>query len=219
MDDLAAAIRSGLRAAADPARAAGQQAYMKSDMPFLGVRVPDARRLARHQVRGIRDAGALLALARDLWDGARFREERYAALAVLAARPLRGETDLAPLIEHVVRTGGWWDFTDESAHRIADLLDARPAETADVVRAWSTDPDRWMRRLAVIAQLGRGDRLDRSLLADVIGANLDDPEFFVRKAIGWALRDAARTDPDWVRDFVATHELSPLSRREALKHL
>lgn len=192
---------------------------MKSAMPFHGVTVPDARRIAQQQIHGIRDPGELLHTARTLWDEANHREERYAALAVLAARPLRGDLDLLPLIEHVVRTGQWWDFTDEVAHRVAELLDAHPAELAFIVRHWSVDSDLWMRRLSIIAQLGRRERLDRALLTDVIDANVDDPEFFVRKAIGWALRDAARAHPEWVRGFVASRTLSALSAREATKHL
>lgn len=219
MDDLAAAIRDDLRAVADPARAAGQQTYMKSAMPFLGIRVPDARRIVVRHVHGIHDSALLLQTARLLWDEAEYREERYAALAVLAARVLKGDPDLVPHIEHMVRTGQWWDFTDELAHRVADLLDAHPAESAFLVRAWSGDENMWMRRLAIIAQLGRRERLDRPLLTDTIEANVDDTEFFIRKAIGWALRDAARVHPDWVRTFVQTHDLSPLSRREALTHL
>ena len=130
-----------------------------------------------------------------------------------------GDPDLVPLIEHMVRTGRWWDFTDEVAHRVADLLDAFPTEMALIVRTWSSDEDMWMRRLAIIAQLGRRKRLDADLLREVIDENAADPEFFIRKAIGWALRDAARSAPDWVRSFVASRQLSPLSTREALKHL
>ncbi|PZU46154.1 MAG: DNA alkylation repair protein [Microbacterium sp.] len=219
MDETAQAISDELRAHADPARAPGQQAYMKSAMPFLGVSVPEARRIAQRQARGVHDAGALLQTARTLWDGATHREERYAALAVLGARPLRGDLDLLPLIEHVVRTGQWWDFTDEVAHRVAELLDAYPRELGFVIRRWSGDEDPWMRRLAIISQLGRRERLDLALLTDVIEANADDGEFFIRKAIGWALREAARRHPEWVREFVASHELSALSVREATKHL
>lgn len=171
------------------------------------VTTAEVRRLAREAVRGERDATVLLATAERLWDEARFREERCAALALL------------PHIEHVVRSGQWWDFTDEVAHRVGDLVAAHPAEMSFVVRTWSADEDLWVRRLAIIAQLGRREDLDRPLLADVIIPNLADTEFFIRKAIGWALRDAARSDPEWVRAFVATHPLSPLSAREALKHL
>ena len=89
------------------------------------------------------------------------------------------------------------------------------------MRGWAIDDDRWLRRVAVICQLGAKDRTDRALLTDAVLANAADRDFFLRKAIGWALRDYARTDPAWVRRFVTAHEdeLSPLSKREALKHL
>jgi len=216
---LADRIRSGLQAIADPARAAGQQAYMKSAMPFYGVPVPEARRVARAAAKGEADPDVLLESALRLWNDATHREERYAALALLGLRPLRADPRLIPLIEHMVRTGQWWDFTDELAHRVAEAHDARPAETSALVRRWSVDDDFWMRRIAILSQLDRRERLDRDLLAAVIEPNAADREFFIRKAIGWALREYARVDPEWVRRFVAEHELSPLSVREALKHV
>ena len=88
-----------------------------------------------------------------------------------------------------------------------------------VLREWSTDDVMWLRRVAILGQLGLRDRVDLDLLADVIEPNRGDPEFFVRKAIGWALREVARWNPAWVRAYVDGTELSPLSRREALKHL
>jgi 3-methyladenine DNA glycosylase AlkD len=219
--ELVAAIRTTLRAAADPAIAPGQQAYMKSAMPFLGVRGPEVRRLARAAVRqgGVRDGGGLLAASRELWDGATHREERYAASELLALTPLRGDWELVPHLEHIARTGAWWDHVDGIAKRVADLHDAHPEAIAALVRTWSSDDDFWVRRLAILSQLGRRERTDRLLLAEVIEPSAADPEFFLRKAIGWALRDLARWDPAWVRAFVDSHELSPLSRREALKHL
>jgi 3-methyladenine DNA glycosylase AlkD len=219
---LPAAVRTSLRAAADASLAPGQQAYMKSAMPFLGVRVPDVRRLVRTLVRdlGITDPVELTTAARELWDDATHREERYAAAALLGLRPLKGELSLVPFHEHVARTGAWWDHIDEAAHRVAELHDAHPVETAQVVRRWSTDDDSfWVRRLAIISQLGRKDRVDLDLLAAVLEPNLADREFFIRKAVGWSLREVARVHPDWVRDYAASHDLSPLSRREALKHL
>lgn len=217
---LAAEIREALRDAADPARAPAQQAYMKSSMPFLGVRVPEVRRLATQSARGTTDPDELRAAALELWRHAAYREERYAAQALMALRPLRGRLDMLDVHEEMVRTGAWWDHVDEVAHRLAQLLDAHPAELAVELRVWADDEDFWIRRASIIAQLGRKDRVDRALLADAIEPNIADPEFFLRKAIGWALRDVARADPDWVRDFVDAHPaLSPLSRREALKHL
>ena len=218
MTDLAGRIRSALREAADPVRAPGQQAYMKSVMPFLGVTVPDARRIARAAATE-EGAGEILEAARGLWDEASHREERYAAMALLGVRMVRREPAVPELVEHMVRTGAWWDYTDELAHRLADRLDDDPGFATPLVRAWADDPDPWIRRIAIISQVGRKQRVDAALLAAAIVPSLDDPEFFLRKAIGWALRDYARVAPDWVRAFVAAHDLSPLSRREALKHL
>jgi 3-methyladenine DNA glycosylase AlkD len=221
VDQLAQSIRRSLREHADPALAPGQQAYMKSAMPFLGVRVPEVRRLtkAAARARPPSDVAAIERVVRALWDEATHREERYAATALTALPVARGRLELLPLYEHMAVTGAWWDHVDEIAHRIAGLHDAHPDDTAAIVRRWSTSDDLWLRRLAILSQLGRKDRVDRELLADVIEPNLADTEFFIRKAIGWALREAARVDPAWVRGFVGRHELSPLSRREALKHL
>jgi len=87
------------------------------------------------------------------------------------------------------------------------------------MRAWATDGDRWRRRTAIIHQLGARDATDTQLLTDVIVPNLADGDFFIRKGIGWALREYAKANPEWVRAFVAGHDLSSLSRREATKHL
>jgi 3-methyladenine DNA glycosylase AlkD len=158
-------------------------------------------------------------MSRALWDEASHREERYAAMALLGLRPVDGDFAGVPLIEHMVRTGRWWDITDELAHRVAAMHDRHPVETAALVRRWCVEEDMWMRRLAILSQLGRRDRVDPILLAEVIEPNRADGEFFVRKAIGWALREYARVAPEWVRDYVDHHDLSALSRREALKHL
>ena len=218
---LAPAIRAALAAAADPAIAPAQQAYMKSAMPFLGVRGPEVRRLTRGLVRelGIDDGSTLAETSRELWDEATHREERYAASELLALRPLRGEWGLVPHLEHIVRTGQWWDHVDGVAKRVAELHDAHPDATGELVRGWSTDDDFWVRRLAIISQLGRRERTDVDLLTAVIEPSRTEREFFLRKAIGWALRDYARWEPDWVRAYVERSALSPLSRREAMKHL
>ena len=123
------------------------------------------------------------------------------------------------LYEHFLRTGQWWDLVDETSHAVGLVVRQHPAAAARM-RVWATDPDMWVQRSAIICQLQHKADTDLDLLTGVIEANQEDSEFFIRKAIGWALRDYARTDGDWVRAFVQTHpDLSPLSRREALKHL
>jgi 3-methyladenine DNA glycosylase AlkD len=221
VEALVAAVRAALRSVPDPERARGMQAYLKTSEPCLGLRLPEVRRLTR--AAAATDPPATAAevgqAAGALWRGAAYREERYAAIALTGLPVARGALELLPLYEEMITTGAWWDLVDGVADRIRDLLLASPAQLAPVLRDWARSADRWLRRSAVIAQLGARDRTDRALLAEVIEVNAADPEFFVRKAIGWALRDLAKTDPAWVRDFLAGHELSPLSRREAAKHL
>jgi 3-methyladenine DNA glycosylase AlkD len=199
------------------------QAYMKSAMPYLGVRVPDVRRVVRSAAAGVpfADRAVLEATVRALWDGADYREERYAATALCDTAGARAARDpaLLPLYRHLIVTGAWWDHADEVAHRVGELLASWPAVIGPQLSHWPTDDDRWLRRVSIICQLDRKGDTDLDLLTAAIEVNAADRDFFIRKAIGWALRAYARSDPDWVRGFVDTHELSPLSRREALKHL
>lgn len=219
VESLTARVREVLRAAADPEIAPGQQAYMKSAMPFLGVRVPTVRRLTRLAVDGEARPEVLREVALRLWREAEFREERYAATGVTGLRPLRERADMLDVYEEMIRAGAWWDHVDEVSSRVGSALRAHRAELTPVVRAWARDDDMWIRRAAIICQRGFTADTDRDLLTDVITANLDDREFFIRKAIGWALRDLAHHDPAWVRAFAAAHPLSGLSRREALKNV
>jgi 3-methyladenine DNA glycosylase AlkD len=221
-----ARIRADLAAAGDPDRAVQQQAYMKSAMPFRGVTLPEVRRIAKAALKEhpLRDQSDLIAAVRDLWDNANYREERYAGLTVLQVPKHRSWRDLSllPLYEHLVVTGRWWDFVDDLAsHSIGELLRAYPTQVAPVMRSWASDDDLWRRRAALVCQVGAKAETDPELLADIITGAVGERDFFVRKGIGWALRDYARTDPAWVRSFVAEHadRLSPLSIREATKHL
>ncbi|MET3952978.1 DNA alkylation repair protein [Arthrobacter sp. UYEF36] len=221
--ELISAIRSGLQAAADPARAAGAQAYLKSVMPSLGVRVPQVRRIVKAAARELPPGSLndLQSTVLELWRGASWREERYAAIDLTGLNLARGELGMLPLYEEIIRSGAWWDLVDGLSHRLCGLLQTHREDMSTVLRRWSTDADFWIRRAAITAQLGAKSATDPALLAAVIEPNLADSEFFIRKAIGWALRDYAATDPDWVRNFAQRHgeALSSLSRREALRKL
>lgn len=218
---LVAAVRSSLRDLADPERAAGMQAYLKTTEPCLGVRLPEVRRLTRDAAAASPPASVaeVVDAVGRLWREAAYREERYAAQALTGLRLARGDLRLLPLLEEMITTGAWWDLVDGTQPRVGELLAAEPETMTPVLRAWARSPDRWLRRSAVIAQLGVKLRTDPGLLTDVVLANADDPDFFLRKAIGWALRDYAKVAPDWVAAFVRDHPLSPLSQREATKHL
>ena len=226
-----AAVRGALAGAGDPRRAVQQQAYMKSALPYAGLTAPELSTLLRPLLVEHRfvDRGSWEDAVRELWDDVSHREEWYAAIALLRDRPYREwlDPELLPLLEHLVRTGAWWDVVDEVAsHLVGQVLLDHRAEVTPVMDAWSVDdPSLWIRRTAMLSQLRHKQATDTDLLDRVLVANLEDSafgtEFFVRKALGWALREHARTDAAWVQTFVATHadRLSGLSRREALKHL
>ena len=204
---------------------------MKSAMPFYGVPLPQVRRhvaaVLRHGTPWA-DRDEWEDAVRALWDQATHREERYAALALTAARGARDWQDpqAMGLYEHLVRTGAWWDYVDEIAsRRVGPILAAYPRTETVRMRAWATGDDLWIRRTAILCQLRAEAHTDTDLLTHAIDHNtLGTPfgsQFFIRKAIGWALRQYARTDPDWVRGAVTTRRdvLSPLTVREATKHL
>ena len=223
---LIAAVGAALDARADPDRARAQQAYMKSVMPYRGLGASALRTVLRDvfAAHPIPERATWATTVRALWDQAAFREERYAAIALVrrpAYRTWATRRTAVPLLRHLIVTGAWWDYVDDLAtHCVGPILAAHPAE-ASVMRAWAMDGDLWLRRTAILAQLHFGSDTDRRLLIDCIEPNLADREFFIRKAIGWALRQFARVDPDWVSSVVTAwgDRLSPLSRREALKHL
>lgn len=227
MTALAEALRRGLAERADPARAPGMQAYMKSAMPYRGVSTPEHRRLVREVLTAVgppADRASWEATVRELWDGASFREERYVAVDLCRHRSARAWQDPAAvaMYDHFVVTGAWWDHVDAVAiGLLAPILRSDRADVEPVVRTWIDDDDPWRRRTAIILQNRAKADTDTALLADAILASAHDRGFFLRKGIGWALREYAKTDPAWVRTFVEVHgdRLSPLSRREALKHL
>jgi 3-methyladenine DNA glycosylase AlkD len=213
-----------MAAAADPGRAVGQQAYMKSSMPFYGLVLPEVRAITDRVFGGFEmDCARWRSTVLGLWRGAKRREERYAALHLLRSRKHRAcvTFEQMPMLEELVVTGAWWDFVDETAGVIGDVLRADPGRTKPLMRRWSTDPSVWKRRVSIICQLGFKKDTDLELLYANIDPNLADREFFIRKAIGWALRQYAWTDPREVARYVRANEsrLSVLSRREALKNI
>lgn len=221
-----AKLRKALRLAGDPARAPMMQAYMKSDMPYHGVPTPLLRRLCKTAFADLHfeTASEWQRTVLDLWRGARYREERYAAVYLTGDRRARAfQTPAAmKLYEELVVTGAWWDFVDDIAsHRIGPLLKQYPVPMRRRMLAWSRSKNLWKRRVSILCQLGFKTQTDLDLLYACIEPSLASREFFLQKAIGWALRQLAWTDPAEVLRYVrANHSrLSALSRREALKNL
>ncbi len=218
-------IRQSLADNANPDKAEGMRAYMKSEMPFRGVQKPARRKLLNAVLRTdpLGDKAAWQSTILELWRNAEYREERYVALNIAGAKKYWDfrTLDILPMLEEMVVTGAWWDYVDEVAtHRLRELLERYPTDMACDMRSWSRDDNMWKRRASIICQINRKDETDLDLLFDCIAPNFTHPDFFIRKGIGWALRSLAWTDLPTVEDYVARNSdrISSLSKREALKN-
>ena len=223
VEGLVAFARHGLSEGADPTKAASMAAYMKTDTPFYGAqkaaRLPVHREAVRRFPPGSRTEYRQAVLA--LWNQPH-REERYLAIDYAGSFPRYITVSSIPLYRGMIVEGAWWDFVDAIAiHLVGQVLLHQRDSTTAKVRAWIDDPDMWLRRSAIIGQIGHKQATDTCLLFDACERRMHEAEFFIRKAIGWALRDYAKTDPSAVVTFVTEHrgELSGLSFREATKHL
>jgi 3-methyladenine DNA glycosylase AlkD len=223
---VADSIESELVKAADPGRADKERAYLKSDLVFLGVGVPATRRLVREawNQHGGLDHEALIATVNRLW-GSGIHERRMAVVELLKlATPAALGVDDGPVLEHLLRTARTWAYVDSlAADVVGALVVSSPEPWGPVLDGWASDEDFWIRRSALLSLLvplrhGAGDFERFSRYAD---AMLEEREFFIRKAIGWVLRETGRRRPglvaDWIEPRVA--RTSGVTVREAVKHL
>jgi 3-methyladenine DNA glycosylase AlkD len=218
-------VRQRLMALADPERARQQQAYLKTTQPMFGVSRPDQRAIDKQLVAAHPpvDRGDWEAGVRALWSQPE-RDLQYAAIGYARALSRRRflVPQTMPLLEQMVREGAWWDLVDEiAAHLVGEVVLRHREAVRPVLQRWIDDDDVWVRRTALLAQLRHKGDTDVEQLFDFCSRQAHDDSFWIRKAIGWALRTHARIDPDAVRAFLAEQgdRLSGLSRREASKHL
>jgi 3-methyladenine DNA glycosylase AlkD len=216
-----ARLGDAFNGAADPGRASAMAAYMRDQFAFFGIPTPLQRRLAATALRDLPapEEADVVALTAACW-AAPQREYQYAGCDY-AIRHVRRCTDR--FLGHtrtLLTTKSWWDTVDAlAANVVGPLVRANPPLVA-VMDEWIDDGDHWLVRTAILHQLHARERTDADRLFGYCMRRAGDREFFVRKAIGWALREYSKTDAAAVRQFVATHpELSPLSAREALKWL
>ncbi|MER7969669.1 DNA alkylation repair protein [Streptomyces sp. NPDC096080] len=208
--------------AADAGRAASMRAYMKDVAPFLGLTSPVRRALSREVLAGLPapTEADCAAIALRCWELPE-REYRYFATDYLRRYAGRCSAGFLPVARHLVVTVPWWDTVDAlAAHVVGALVAAEPRLAADM-DAWIADPDLWVARTALLHQLRYRERTDTARLFGYCLRQSGHPDFFVRKAIGWSLREYAKTDPEAVRTFLARERgrFAPLSVREALKNI
>ena len=212
-------LLENLKAVANPDDAVAMKAYMKNKFEFLGVKTPARRKLAKTFFKQQTDSVIDWNFINEAWSNS-YREMQYVALDYLEIRKkLLTPFDL-PRLKKLAQTKSWWDTIDFLDRLVGSII-ARFPETKEIILSWSCDGDIWLRRLAIDHQLLRKEKTDTELLEKILVNNLGQTEFFINKAIGWALRDYSKTNPDWVRDFIERHqaEMAGLSIREGRKYL
>jgi 3-methyladenine DNA glycosylase AlkD len=220
-DAVVGALVSAFEPSRDPERAAPMARYMRNRFEFIGIAAPQRRALQRPAFSACAsfDEPALLATAAALWQLDE-REYQYAACDLLIRFVRRLSSSCLPDLSRLITTKSWWDTVDALASRVVGSVVLADRSLDPVMDAWIDSDDLWLRRTALLHQLRWKSATDEARLFAFCARRADEPDFFIRKAIGWALREYARTAPEAVRSFVSNNpELSPLSRKEALKNL
>ena len=212
-------LLENLKAVAKPDDAVAMKAYMKNKFEFLGVKTPVRRKLTKTFFKQQTDLVIDWNFINEAWNYP-YRKLQYTALDYLEIRKkLLTPSDL-PRLKKLAQTKSWWDTIDFLDRLVGSII-ARFPETKEIILSWSCDKDFWLRRLAIDHQLLRKEETDTELLEKILVNNLGQTEFFINKAIGWALRDYSKTNPNWVKDFIERHqaEMAALSIREGSKYL
>jgi len=207
---------------ADPSQAPAMKKYMRDQFDYLGIKTPQSVALQKdfYAKHGLPEVGELDSILHDLWALPQ-REFQYVAVGLLSRLNKQLPPEFVATMEYLITTKSWWDTVDSIAGGTIGVHFRRyPVVRKKYLVRWRKSEDFWLRRTTILFQLNYKEETDFDLLCELIRENLGSKEFFINKAIGWALRQYARTDPKAVKKFVnSTKELNPLSRREAMKHL
>ncbi len=222
MQKYSLALKSLFEQNADPAQAGPMQKYMRDQFEYLGIKTPQSAALMKGFVaqHGLPPLEKLDVIVRDLWSLPQ-REFQYAAMGLMGKLEKKVEPEFITTIEYLLVTKSWWDTVDALAsHAVGSQFKRFPEIRKTYLKKWRKSKNFWLRRTTLLFQLGYKKETDFDLLCEIVRENLGSDEFFINKAIGWALRQYAHTNPSPVKKFVtATKELHPLSRREALKNI
>jgi 3-methyladenine DNA glycosylase AlkD len=214
-------LRLQLQQAADEEKRVQMEKYMRSLFPFMGVQKPIRQELTKDWIRqqAKSDSLSLRKTVIILWEQPE-REFQYIAMDLMQQSKSYQAADCPEWLMGYIRDKSWWDTVDFLAsHLLGKHLLLFPQLKGDLLRSWGQHEDKWVCRSAIIAQLGHKQHTDLDLLSELIELHRGSGDFFIQKAIGWALREVAKRQPVWVQDFCDRHLLKPLSRREALKNI
>ena len=212
-------LRKAFELRSNPENAAQQKAYMRNQYDFFGLKAPEQAELRCEflKAHGLPPIDELRTIIRELWQQPE-REFQYLGMMMLEKYIKKVEADFISLLEFMITTKSWWDTVDMIAARLVGIHFKRyPKQIPVYTEKWMKSGNFWLQRTALLFQLKYKKDTDTDLLFDLIERLNHEDEFFIRKAIGWALREYSKTDPEAVISFVESHELKPLSRKEALK--
>ena len=206
---------------ADPAKAKAMKAYMRDQFEFYGIPAPKRKEIARiYLLKENRPSSEdLEIIINELWKAPQ-REVQFIAIELVDKYKKDLTEDHFELLERMITNKSWWDTVDYiAATLVGNLYKRFPEEGKKYIEKWRKSGNFWLVRTCIIFQLKYRDEVDEDLLFSLIRENSSDKEFFIRKAIGWSLRQYGKFKPERVEWFVSNHELSGLSRREAMKNL
>jgi len=221
MHPYAVQLESYFRTYANTEAAVPMAAYMRERFPFLGIRTPDRNRLLREFMKAnpLPKGEELVHAAGGVWSLPE-REFQYIAMVLYEKHRKHAEQSHIDILEGLITDKSWWDTVDLIASRLIGFHLAKyPELMASYTERWIASDNFWLQRTALLYQLSYKKNTDEERLFRYIRSVAKEKEFFIRKAIGWALREYSKTNEDAVRRFVAETELSPLSQKEALKYV
>ena len=208
-----------LKCHANPERAAPMAAYMKHRFDYLGIAKPQLAKICQPFFKNAVAEEVDWRFIDQCW-ASPWREMQYAALEYLKRVQAQLTPQDVPRLQRLITTQSWWDTAD-FLDRIVGGIALRHPEVNAVLLDWSQSDNIWLRRVAIDHQLLRKAQTDTALLEQILCNNLGQSAFFINKAIGWALRDYSKTNPQWVRAFIDKHRsrMAKLSIREASRYL
>ena len=210
-----------LRDLASEEKRIGMEAYMKNQFSFLGT--PSELRkqgLREHVLKlGLPSDDQFESVIQSLWKMKK-RELNYCAQELVLRKKWFRKRESIRLIEWMITSDSWWDTVDFiAASLVGAYFTSFPDQKEKIARQWNTSGNMWLIRSSILFQLKYNEKTDTEFLAQLILPHLESKEFFIQKAIGWSLRQVSKTNPEFVRAFIASHDLKPVSQREAIKYI
>jgi 3-methyladenine DNA glycosylase AlkD len=214
-------VSKAFRSVADPDKAFHMEAYMRHQFPFFGIKTPERRLICKTHMKSttLLTEKELVIVVKELWNMPE-REYQYFGQELIGFHKKAWTKKVIRLIEYCIIHKSWWDTVDAlNTVGAGPYFENYPEEILSITGRWNASDNIWLNRSSLLFQKSYKKHLDTKLLSEYITRLSDSKEFFIQKAIGWMMREYAKTNPSWVKDFIHKNKIAPLSKREALKNL